>query len=379
MKRLLLFWLVLGCWLPIRTTSAQVDDRERIEIAARLRVSTVTIQTPTASGSGFVAGEGRWIVTNAHVADGSTGTTDLVVRFHDGTSLPARVVHVNEDHDLAIMAVEGGVPVPPLRLGDSRRVRVGETVLAFGSPYGLEGTLTQGIVSALRNLEDIGGGTMDGVIQTDATINPGNSGGPLVNGQGLVIGVNAAILSQGGGSNGIGFAVPSRYVREAIARLEPSRQQGYSSWRPSATEPAARPHRAPQASVRIEPVWLGIYGETFQAKGFQGVRVVKVVPGSPADEAGLAGVEQAAPAGIRRLGLPWTGHILLSLDGHEVHSMDELKAFLAQRKPGDTAMAKVTVGPGLVSGETPIRLSAAPSGTRTSQVHGPRANPVRQP
>src|SRR5690606_6356438 len=156
---------------------------------------------------------------------------------------------------------------------------VGQTVLAFGSPFGLEGTLTQGIISALRDVPPgsaLGGGAVRRLIQTDAPINPGNSGGPLVSSRGDVIGVNTAILSRTGGSHGIGFAVPSSHVRALLEDLR-RRQR----------EVARAPRRGPEP--RHGQAYLGIVGDDFRGRGVSGVRIREVVPGSPAEVAGLAG------------------------------------------------------------------------------------------
>ena len=156
-----------------------------------------------------MVGPHGFVVTNAHVASGARWSGRLRVRFGDGGMRPAVLIAYDAVHDLAVAQVDGDVRVRPLVLGDSDDVRVGQSVLAFGSPFGLEGTLTQGIVSARRDVGAIGQGEVRNVIQTDAPINPGNSGGPLVDAKGEVVGINTAILSRSGASNGIGFAVPS--------------------------------------------------------------------------------------------------------------------------------------------------------------------------
>src|SRR2546423_15278973 len=164
-------------------------------------------------GSGFIINANGYIVTNNHVVDGAT---QLQVKLSDGRELPARVVGRDPKTDLALLKVEAtGLPVIPL--GDSAALQVGEPVMAIGNPFGLEQTVTTGIVSATGRV--IGSGPYDNFIQTDASINPGNSGGPLINARGEVIGINTAIFSRGGGSVGIGFAVPSSLAKTVITQL----------------------------------------------------------------------------------------------------------------------------------------------------------------
>ena len=347
-------WAALWVWTasPLAAT-AQLTDDERIAVAERLRSSTVTIDAGDATGSGFVVGKEHWVITNAHVVADAV-EQGVEVRFEGSPAVAGRVLGVDPDHDLVVLAVPGAARVPALPLGDSDAVRVGETVLAFGSPYGLAGTLTQGIVSARRDLDEMWAVPVRRVIQTDAPINPGNSGGPLVNRRGQVIGVNTAILSRGGSATGIGFAIPAAYVAQL---LDDVRREPLSAGLSSLSRKASRAQASTQASI---PVWLGVYGETFRAHGMAGVRLVKVVPGGPADRAGLVGAEQAPPAEIRRLGTPWTGHILLAIDDRPIRSMRELQALLAEHQPGDTAMATFTSGPGLRRGKARLQLLAAP-------------------
>ncbi len=168
-----------------------------------------------ALGSGFVIDQAGYILTNNHVVDGATSVT---VTFQDGTILPALVIGTDKDGDLAVLKVNAGHKLPAVSFGDSTKLRVGDWVLAIGNPFGLAGSTSAGIVSALhRNISE---GKYDDFIQTDATINRGNSGGPLFNAQGQVIGVNSAIYSPSGGSIGIGFAIPAAMAQPIAASLE---------------------------------------------------------------------------------------------------------------------------------------------------------------
>ncbi len=338
---------------------AEISDEQRIRLAQRLKEVTVTVVAGESSGSGFVAPAHGWIVTNAHVASGARWSGRLRVRFGDGSVREASLIAYDARHDLAVAQVDGRVHVRPLPLGDSDQVKVGQTVLAFGSPYGLEGTLTQGIVSARRDLAAIGEGDVRGVIQTDAPINPGNSGGPLVNTNGEIIGVNTAILSRSGASAGIGFAVPARYVKQLLAEVE----QELTGSGARAAGPNARSERREGGHHHAHParrVWLGVYGADFRAQGYRGVRVLRVVPGSPAARAGILSASDPPPPFIAQLGVPWTGHIILALDSHPVHSMAELQKQLDHHLPGEQALITVTVGPGIVTGETIVELDSPP-------------------
>jgi len=366
-------FLALGAaaTLPHQARAQDAVESRRIEVARRLQESTVSVVAGSATGSGFVVGPERWILTNAHVAEGGRWGGGLVVRFSSGTQAQARVISFDPSHDLAVLQVQGTVPARPLELGDSDAVQVGQAVLAFGSPFGLDGTLTQGIVSARRDLPAMGG-QLRGLIQTDATINPGNSGGPLVNSRGEVIGVTTAILSRSGGSQGIGFAVPASYVRDLLTSVRAEvaaggvRGQGAvagatQSMPGGARNPAQNVPSPPSSAGVRGPVWLGVFGEDFRAGGYAGVRVQQVIPGSPAQAAGVLGASDPAPLYVRQLGIPWTGHLILGVDGQPVRSMEELTSLLATRQPGERAVLSVTVGPGVLSGETTVKLTAPPA------------------
>jgi putative serine protease PepD len=194
-----------------------------VAAAARALPGVVSVQVRTgsggASGSGFVFDDRGHIVTNAHVvADGRGGTVSIVGA--DGRRITAEVVGTDAANDIAVLRVPGAAAANRLELADPRSVQVGQPVLAVGSPLGLSGTVTAGIVSATDRPVRLGGSTRQTAVQTDASINPGNSGGPLVNARGEVIGVNTAIATlEGGGNIGIGFAVPIDRARQVAATL----------------------------------------------------------------------------------------------------------------------------------------------------------------
>jgi S1-C subfamily serine protease len=272
-------------------------------------------QENESTGSGFLIDKDGHIVTNAHVVHAAT---DVRVKLSDSRTVLAKVIGADVDTDLAVIKIEpGDAKLTPLRLGDSDSVQVGDPTVAIGNPFGLERTLTTGVVSALqRQIRAENGFTIDDVIQTDAAINPGNSGGPLIDATGKVIGVNSAIKTSGGSSGnvGIGFAVPVNTVKRVVPAL---REDG-----------------------RIRRAYLGIEGRAIDAaledlnlKAEKGVLIQSVAPGSPAAKAGLrGGATQGALNGeVIALG----GDVLVKVDGAAVVSMDDVVSALEDRQPGD--------------------------------------------
>jgi putative serine protease PepD len=269
-------------------------------VAAAVLGSVVSVSAGEGTGSGFVISEDGYVVTNHHVVrDAET----IELAFSDGSSATAEVVGSSPSYDLAVLLVERD-DLAPVVLGDSAQVAVGDPVVAIGSPLGLEGTVTSGIVSALDRPVTAGGRGEQAFInalQTDAAINPGNSGGPLVDSRGRVIGVNSAIasLSFGGttGSIGLGFAIPINQARRTAEQIIATGEAVY-----------------PVMGVRLEP-----------DDGAAGARIAVdsdespgVVPGGPADGAGLR-----------------SGDIIVEIDGRSVDTPDELVVFLRSREPGD--------------------------------------------
>jgi S1-C subfamily serine protease len=277
----------------------------------------------TATGSGFVIdGEGH-ILTNNHVIEGAEKVT---VKFGDSEkSHPAEVVGADPGTDIALLKVDAPAKeLHPLALGRSKDVEVGDPVVAIGNPFGLDRTVTSGIVSALqRQIQAPNGFSINHVIQTDAAINPGNSGGPLIDAGGEVIGINSQIATGGGGDGnvGIGFAIPIDTIRSEISQLE--------------------------TKGEVEHAFLGISGGTITpelAKALnlpakEGVIVQQVVKGGPADKAGLeAGTTSATINGQEvRLG----GDIITEVNGKQVTSMEDLIEVIQESKPGDKLELKV--------------------------------------
>jgi S1-C subfamily serine protease len=258
-----------------------------------------TSQPSEATGAGFVLDEQGLILTNAHVI---TAATAIEVTFSDEKTVTAQPLGKDVDTDLALLRVDpAGLDLEPLPLGDSDTIEVGDPTVAIGNPFGLERTLTTGVVSALqRRLTAPNGFTIENVIQTDAALNPGNSGGPLLDSSGRVIGVNSQIASGGGGggSVGIGFAVPVNTAKFVIPQLE---QTGH-----------------------VARAYLGIEGTAALGGG---VLIERVMPDSPAAAAGLRASE-----------------LLTRLDGHTVRSMEDVSAILQQNKPGDVVAVELENG-----------------------------------
>jgi serine protease Do len=259
------------------------------------------------AGSGFIVDPSGIIVTNNHVV----GHADrIVVSLVDGTELPARVIGTDELTDIAVIKVEAQRSLPAVAFGDSTRVEVGDWILAAGNPFGLGGSVTAGIVSARGR--DIGAGPFDDFLQLDAPINPGNSGGPVFSMDGLVVGVNTAIVSPTGGSVGIGFAIPSAVVSRIVAQL---REHG-----------------------RIDRGWLGVS-----------------VQDTDADGVAIAGVDRSGPAS--RAGLR-TGDVVLSVNGDRTASARALIRAVAAMAPGTEV--RLSVRRGTKSIDIPVTVGRRP-------------------
>jgi putative serine protease PepD len=270
-------------------------------------------QPNRALGSGFVIDEAGRIVTNQHVVGDATGAS---VRFWNGRSVDARVVGTDASTDLAVLDVDAPASLlEPITLGDSSDVEIGDGVVAIGSPFGLEQTVTSGIVSALhRTMTAPNEFSINDTIQTDAAINHGNSGGPLLNAQGRVIGVNAQIESESGGNDGVGFAIPSNTVKSISSQLV--------------------------SSGEVRHAYLGVGVQEIPASAAEelnvpaGVALTEVRPSTPASRSGLR-----AATGSRLVdgqSYPTGGDVITAIDGREVTSSAELQSTIDGKKPGDT-------------------------------------------
>jgi S1-C subfamily serine protease len=254
------------------------------------------------------------IATNAHVVDGATKVS---VRFGDGATHPAQILGVDKSTDLALLKIDTkGVQIHPLTLGSSRGIQVGDPTVAIGNPFGLDRTLTTGVVSALqRQIKAPNGFQIDNVIQTDAAINPGNSGGPLIDATGKVIGINSQIEtgSGGGGNVGIGFAIPIDTVKQKIGTLK--------------------------TKGTIKYAYLGVSSQTIDSS-FSGLLPVKagalvqtVTSGSPAAKAGLQGGDITAQVSGTPVELG--GDIITKVDDQAVKTADDLSSIIGRHKAGD--------------------------------------------
>ncbi len=267
------------------------------------------------TGSGIVIDEDGHILTNNHVVQGAKS---LEVTLASGETVDGKVLGTDPGSDLAVVKIDvdkSKLTVAPL--GDSSKLKVGQLAIAIGNPFGLEGTVTVGVISSLgRTFSSSSGRPIRDMIQTDAAINPGNSGGPLLDSAGNVIGINTAIESPVGASVGIGFAVPINTAKRSLDDMI--------------------------AGKTIAHPWLGISGtQVTQSLAKQlgipaeGVYVVTVVPNSPADDAGLRGApgraSQQTGSTIRK-----GGDVILAVDGQRVNKVEEISSYLDTKKPGDT-------------------------------------------
>jgi S1-C subfamily serine protease len=267
------------------------------------------------TGSGAIIDRSGHILTNFHVIDGARR---LEVTLADGSKWPARPVGGDPSNDLAVIKVDAPVEkLTVIPLGDSSRLIVGQKVLVIGNPFGFDRTLTVGIVSSLgRSIRADNGRLIRDIIQTDAAINPGNSGGPVLNSSGEVIGVSTAIFSPSGGSVGVGFAVPINTAKLIIPELI---KRGY----------VARPY----LGIAGHPV-VPALAQALRLPVQEGIMVVEVTPGSPAQRAGIRGADRAVQVGnmIVRVG----GDIITEVNQVKVRTFEELSDFIDGKQPGDT-------------------------------------------
>lgn len=283
-------------------------------------------ETPQGSGSGFVWDDSGTIVTNYHVIQQADRIT---ITLTDNSTWQAKVIGRAPEKDLAVLKIDAPAEkLKPLLRGNSSDLQVGRKVLAIGNPFGLDTTLTVGVVSALgREIKSVSGRTIRDVIQTDAAINPGNSGGPLLNSAGELIGVNTAIFSPSGASAGVGFAIPVNTVKKTVTQLiEHGR----------IVRPILGIETAPDS-------WAKRYG-------IEGVVVVAVTRGLPAADAGLEGLKR------RRSGDLLLGDVIIGINGEAITTSDDLMEVLERHKSGDRVSVTTQRGEEVLQFE--IRLAA---------------------
>ncbi|HZF03284.1 MAG TPA: Do family serine endopeptidase [Patescibacteria group bacterium] len=271
-------------------------------------------------GSGVIASADGYIVTNVHVV---ADADEIVVRLGDHSEHKAKVVGLDPRTDVALLKIEAR-DLPALPFGDSDRLEVGEPVMAIGNPFGLEQTVTTGIVSAKERF--IGSGPYDDFIQTDASVNPGNSGGPLVDTRGTLVGINTAIFSQTGGSVGIGFAIPVNLAKDVLGQLKERGQvvRGYLGVSVMPVTPEAR------QAVKLDRA--------------RGALVAEIVSGSPAASAGLK-----------------PGDVIVAFQGEPIQNPHDLTRRVAGTPPGSKVTLRVARGSGETSVDVTLgRLKDAP-------------------
>jgi len=285
------------------------------------------MRVPQGTGSGFIWDDQGRVITNYHVI---RGAQEALVTLGDQRSFSAKLVGASPEHDLAVLQID--VPEnlpPPVPIGSSAELRVGQAVLAIGNPFGLDHTLTTGIVSALnRTVDNEQGGTIDNVIQTDAAINPGNSGGPLIDSAGRLVGINTMIYSPSGAYAGIGFAVPVDTINRVVPRLINFGRYIRPTLGISANDDVSR--------------------RLFGADGAGGVLVLGVTEGSPAARAGLRATEMEQSGNIL------LGDVIEAVDGRRVDSFATLINVLDGYEFGDRLTLTVRRANG--SEEVPITL-----------------------
>jgi len=266
-------------------------------------------------GSGFVIDRDGHILTNYHVIASSQQSAQIEVTLHNRKKYRASIVGTDRSHDLAVIQIKAP-ELQPMTLGDSTHLQVGQKVYAIGNPFGLSGTLTRGIVSSIRSVEEPDGVRIEEAIQTDAAINPGNSGGPLLNWHGEVIGINTMIASNVGQSAGIGFAIPINTAKAVLNDLVTLGRV-----------------RRPALGVRTLPIDPDLADQMGLAADY-GLLIVQVIPGGAAERAGLRGGNERAYLG----NMPITvgGDLIVAIDGEQVQDQQDLQQMMDRHRAGDT-------------------------------------------
>ncbi len=310
---------------------ASAEDRLLINIYERVNPAVVNIEIlveggpgvggdlfPEGEGSGFIIDKEGRIVTNNHVVEGAD---EVQVTLYDGVIVQARVLGTDPDSDLAVIDVD--LPpqlLHPVELGDSDGLRVGQRAIAIGNPFGLEGTLTTGVISALgRTLPAESLFAIPEVIQTDAAINPGNSGGPLLNADGLVIGVNTAISTTTGGNTGVGFAVPVNLVKRVVPSLISEGHYDHP--------------RLGITGITITPLLV----EAMDLPVDSGVLVSEVTANGPAEKAGIRGGSKEISVQGRLVSQG--GDIIVSIDGQSIRQFEDLLSYIVMKTEVDQEIA----------------------------------------
>jgi S1-C subfamily serine protease len=330
-----------GSTAPLELTEAQAapkydaEEENNIAIYKRVLPSVVNI-TSTAlvfdffygtvpqqgQGSGFILDKAGHILTNFHVVAGANRGVE--VQLSDKRKFAARVIGTDRTHDLALLQIDAP-DLPPVTLADSTQLNVGQKVYAIGNPFGLAGTMTRGIISAIRPIRSADGAPIEDAIQTDAAINPGNSGGPLLNSSGEVIGINTMIASNGADqSSGIGFAIPINTAKAVLADL-------------------LKFGRVKRPSLGIVSFAIGPDLASQMGLGADsGVLIQRVLPGGAAEQAGLHGGNQQAYVGNTPIMMG--GDLIVAIDGQEVTDPQDINAIMEKHQAGDTVSVTIVRG-----------------------------------
>jgi S1-C subfamily serine protease len=274
-------------------------------------------------GSGFVIDRDGHILTNYHVIASSQQGAQIEVTLHNRKKYRATIVGTDRGHDLAIIQIKAP-DLQPMTLGDSTHLQVGQKVYAIGNPFGLAGTLTRGIVSSIRSVEEPDGVRIEEAIQTDAAINPGNSGGPLLNWHGEVIGINTMIASNVGQSAGIGFAIPINTAKAVLNDLVTLGRV-----------------RRPALGVRTLPIDPDL-ADQMGLPADSGLLIVQVIPGGAADRAGLRGGNERAFLGNMPISVG--GDLIVAIDGEQVQDQQDLQQTMDRHRAGDTVRITIYRG-----------------------------------
>jgi S1-C subfamily serine protease len=322
-----------GSGSPLQLSQAEAapaydaEEQNNIAVYKRVLPSVVNITSTTlvfnffygtvpqqGQGSGFILDKAGHVLTNFHVVEGAN--RGIKVQLSNKRSYSAKVVGTDRVHDLALLQIDAP-NLEPVTLSDSSGLAVGQKVYAIGNPFGLNGTMTRGIISSIRSIRGPDGAPIEDAIQTDAAINPGNSGGPLLNSRGEVIGINTLIASNGADqSSGIGFAIPINTAKAVLSDL-------------------TRYGRVKRPSLGI--VSFGIGPDLASQMGLaadSGVLVQKVIPGGAAEKAGIHGGNEQAYVGNTPILLG--GDLIVAIDGQEVNDPQEINALMDKHQAGDT-------------------------------------------
>jgi S1-C subfamily serine protease len=320
---------------PLQLTEAHAapsydaEEQNNIAVYKRVLPSVVNITSTTlvfdffygtvpqqGQGSGFVLDKAGHILTNYHVVAGANRSGGIEVQLYNKRRYKATVVNADKGHDLALLQINAP-NLQPVTLADSSQLNVGQKVYAIGNPFGLSGTMTRGIISAIRPIRNADNIPIEDAIQTDAAINPGNSGGPLLNSSGEVIGINTMIASNGADqSSGIGFAIPINTAKAVLADL-------------------MKYGRVRRPTMGIVSFGIGpdLASQMGLAAG-SGVLIQRVLPGSAAERAGLHGGHEQAYVGNTPIMLG--GDLIVAIDGHEIADPQDINAIMEKHQAGDT-------------------------------------------